>query len=327
MQYKDYYKALGVDKKADQDTIKKAYRKLAKEYHPDKHPNDTKTVEKFKEINEAYEVLGNPDKRKKYDQLSSRAERRSGGEFDPSDFGFNHSSYGGGQRYQSSSGFSDFFEAFFGEQSHINLDDLFGGGQFGSTGQFHSNSHFTRENSNRGYAAADVEAELILNPKEAYEGVEKKFKIRIGQHDRTLSVKIPPGIMTGEKIKLKGQGQTIRSDGVSGDLYLHIKIMDTNDIKLDGLDIVMVVPITPWEAALGGEIRVNAFSGAVKLKVPPGTGSGKRFRLTKKGYKNRKGERGDLYIETKMVVPPNLKEEEKELLLKWKALSSYRPNR
>ncbi len=323
MQYKDYYKILGVDKKSDQDTIKKAYRKLAKKYHPDKHPNDSKATEKFKEINEAYEVVGNADKRKKYDQLSSRAARSNGADFDPSAFGYDFSSQGGARHYKSSGDFSDFFEAFFGDQSNLNFDDLFGG----SGSQFQSNAQFGRGSSERDYAAADVEAELTLTPEEAYQGVGKKFKIHIDQHDKTLSVKIPAGILSGEKIKLKGQGQTIHSSGVSGDLYLHIKIVDTPSLKMEGLDLTKVVPITPWEAALGSEIRVNALSGAVKLKVPPGTDSGKRFRLNKKGYKNRKGETGDLYIETKIVVPPALKEEEKELLEKWKALSSYEPQR
>ncbi len=323
MQYKDYYKSLGVDKKADQDTIKKAYRKLAKKFHPDKHPNDSKKVDQFKEINEAYEVLGNPDKRSKYDQLSSRAARGNGAEFDPSAFGYQYSGQGGSRHYQTSGDFSDFFEAFFGDQSNFNYDDLFSG----SGNQFQSNTQFSRGNNEREIAAADMEAELTLTPSEAYQGVGKKFRIRINQHDKTLSVKIPAGIVSGEKIKLKGQGQTIHSSGASGDLYLHIKIEDTPTLKMDGLDLITVVPITPWEAALGSEIRVNALSGAVKLKVPPGTGSGKRFRLNKKGYKNRKGETGDLFIETKIVVPPSLNEEEQELLKKWKDVSTYQPQR
>jgi curved DNA-binding protein len=324
VKYKDYYQSLGVERDADQDAIKKAYRKLAKKCHPDAHPNDTYLTEKFKEINEAYEVLGNPEKRKKYDALSSQAGGFNGMEFDPTNFGFQQPSGGTRRQYQSAHGFSDFFEAFFGDQSHFNFGNDFENGQFHSFSG--AETHFKQPHNRERYAAADVEAELGLTLREAYHGVEKKFSIRIDQQERTLSVKIPPGIMNGEKIKLKGQGGTLKpSSEVKGDLYLHILINDTADLKLDGLDIHMTVPVTPWESALGSEIRVHALAGDVKLKLPPGTSSGKRFRLSKKGFRNRKGETGDLLIEINIDVPTTLSPEERELLEKWKHISTFNP--
>lgn len=327
MQYKDYYKTLHVDKTADQDAIKKAYRKLAKEHHPDKHPNHSQSTDRFKEISEAYEVLGNPDKRKKYDQLSKQAAAGYGAEFDPSAFGYTYTNFGSGSRRGGARGFSDFFEAFFGEHNQLNMDDLFGHNQF-STGDVYGASHqYSMGNNGKDYTVADIEAELTLTPSEACAGVKKTLTIQIDQQIKTLSVKIPPGIQTGEKIKLKGQGQSIDNQGVSGDLYLHVNIKDTQTEKLEGLDLILQVPVTPWEAALGDVIRVNAGSGTVKLTIPPGTGSSKRFRLAGKGFRNRKGETGDLFIEVIIQMPPVLSDKEKDLLKEWKSVSNFHPHR
>ena len=322
MKYKNYYKALGVDEKADGDTIKKAYRNLAKKYHPDTHPNDEKTVEKFKEISEAYEVLGDPDKRKKYDQISSQTGGYNGSEFDPSKFGFQYSG-SSGQRRSSSHDFSDFFEAFFGDAGQFSFGNQYGQDQFYSFSQSASRSN---AGANR-YADADVEAEITLTLAEAYHGAEKKFSVRLGDQERTLNVKIPPGILSGEKIKLKGQGYLLDSSGVKGDLYLNITVQESQESRLSGLDIHLTVPVTPWEAALGSEIRINALTGPVKVKLPPQTSTGRQFRLKEKGFRNRKKEKGDLIITVNIEMPDTLSDEEKKLMEKWRDIASFTPNR
>ncbi len=318
MKYKDYYKALGVDKNADQAVIKKAYRRLAKQFHPDAHPNDNKKAEKFKEINEAYEVLGNPEKRKKYEQLSSQTGSFNGYEFDPSQFGFSYSERSNTGRQRQSQDFSDFFNTFFSEQSNYHFRDMFG------QHDFHSFADNQRGSRSESYAAADAEATLELSMQEAFEGVEKRVALQINGVEKTLSVKIPAGILDGEKIKLKGQGHLISNDGVSGDLYLVIRIRPSANTKLEGLNLIKTVAVSPWEAALGDEIIVSTLSGPVKFHLPPGTQSGKRFRFAGKGYRNRKSEQGDLMIEIEIKVPKSLTDSERKLFEELRRTSSYK---
>ena len=320
MEYKDYYKALGIDKSADQNTIKKAYRKLAKKYHPDKNKNNPKMAEQFKEINEAYEVLGDLSKRKKYDELSNRPGGRNGFRFDADAFSqtFHRRS---DQKYSGNSGFSDFFEAFFGGGSHGNMDDLFSGPEFYSFSTGSSQQNHKQQQ----YAGADVEAVLELSLMEAYQGTQKKFTIQIDKLHKTMTVKVPPGILPGEKIKLKGQGQQLNPSGVSGDLYLVVKIKENESRQLEGLNIHQVVAVAPWEAGLGAEIMLDAPEGNLRFKLPAGTSSGKIFRFTGKGYKNRKGEKGDLLVTLQIRLPASLSEEEIKLLTRWKNISNFKP--
>jgi curved DNA-binding protein len=318
MKYKDYYKTLEVDRDADQTVIKKAYRRLAKQSHPDAHPNDKKKSDKFKEINEAYEVLGNPEKRKKYDQISTQTQSFNGYEFDPSQFGYSYSDRSQTGRQRQSQDFSDFFNAFFSEQSNYHFRDMFGQHDFQS---FTGNPRGRRAEA---YAAADAEAVLELPVHEAFAGVEKRVVLQINGAEKTLSVKIPAGILDGDRIKLKGQGHLISQDGVSGDLYLVIKIQPAADTKIEGLDLVKTVPVTPWEAALGDEIIVSTLSGPVKFHLPPGTQSGKIFRFAGKGYRNRKGEQGDLMIEIEIKVPNPLTDGEKKLFEELRRTSKFK---
>jgi len=301
VQYKDYYNILGVDENASQAEIKKAYRKLAKDYHPDTHPGDQEAEANFKELNEAYEVLGDEKKRKKFDQLKNYQGFQNGAEFDPSQFGFDFSDNryrGSFHRGSSHEEFSDFFEAFFGERSGFDMHDIFGGSGFSSQSSYQQ--------------SMDVEAELSITLEEAYHGKQKKFMINLGNQDKKLSVKIPPGILSGERIKLKGQGHKTADGKQRGDLLLKVNIKNEKNRKLEGLDIYQTVFITPWEAALGGEITMESLPGSIKVKIPPGSQSGKKMKLSGKGYCDRKGRKGDLYIELMIKNPEPLSEEEKK---------------
>jgi len=300
MQYKDYYKILGVDKNASQDEIKKAYRKLAKKYHPDANPGDKRAEERFKEISEAYEVLGDKDKRKKYDQFGSMY-FQNGMNFDPSQFG-------NFEFRRSHNGFSDFFNMFFGDYG-IDLNDIFGGRFKGF------NTGFSGTHSMRG---DDVEAEMVITPEEGLEGVEKTFTIRTGSGTKTLSVRIPRGIPEGGKIKLAGQGNPGIGGGPNGDLYIAVKFKE-GKYKLEGNNLVKKAEIYPWTAALGGEVTIEAPDGMIQVKIPAGIQTDQKIRIPRQGYGKTKESRGDLFILIKIVNPRYLTAEQRKLYEKLKA--------
>lgn len=296
-EYKDYYKVLGVDKSAPADDIKKAYRKLAKKYHPDANPQNKKQAEeKFKEISEAYEVLGDAENRKKYDEMGSMG-------FDPNAFsGFGGS---GSHTYTWSSsggaeGFSDFFNAFFG-------GGFGGNGGFGS-GRAHDFG-FSGGRAEVPVDGQDAEGETSIGVREAMSGTSRT--IRVGQ--KKISVKIPAGIADGERIKVAGQGLPGRAGGRDGSLYLRINISEQDGYRLHGLDIERDVDVYPWEAALGCKKEVDAIESRISVNIPAGIQSGKRIRLSGRGYKNRKGDRGDMYFRIRIINPPVIKPEAKEL--------------
>lgn len=297
MEYKDYYKTLGVDKSASQDEIKKAYRKLAKKYHPDANPGNNKAEERFKEVNEAYEVLGDKDKRQKYDQFGTM-DFQNGMNFDPSQFG--HYEFRGSQN-----GFSDFFNMFFGEGG-IDLNDLFGAGG-GRTRGF-SSGYSTRAQM-RG---EDIEAEMTISPEDGIEGVEKTFAIRNMNGSKTISVKIPRWIPEGGKIKLSGQGNPGIGGGPNGDLYITIKFKE-GQYKLEGKNLIKKIEVFPWVAALGGEVKIQAPSGTIQVKIPAGIQTDQKIRIPKQGYGKNQRERGDLFIMVKIVNPRYLTNEQKTL--------------
>lgn len=302
MQYKDYYKILGVDKNASQDEIKKAYRKLAKKYHPDANPGDKKAEERFKEISEAYEVLGDKDKRKKYDQFGTMY-FQNGMNFDPSRFG-------NFEFRRSHNGFSDFFNMFFGDYG-IDLNDIFGmGGRFKGFNTGFSGTHVMRGD--------DIEAEMVITPEEGIEGVEKTFTIRTINGSKTLSVKIPRGIPEGGKIKLAGQGNPGIGGGPNGDLYIVIKFKE-GKYKLEGNNLIKRTEIYPWTAALGGEVKIEAPDGMIQVKIPAGIQTDQKIRIPKQGYGKTKESRGDLYILVKIVNPRYLTAEQRSLYEKLKA--------
>lgn len=313
MKYKDYYEVLGVDKKASQDEIKKAYRKLAKKYHPDTHPGDKVAEEKFKEVNEAYEVLGDAEKRKKYDQFGAQGQFYHGAEFDPSAYGF-----GNNIRYEfrqgGNSDFSDFFNLFFGGS------DIFG--SFGEDGIFGSrrgrSGRFTQNHQMKG---EDSEAVLRITLSEGFYGAEKRISIRTSTGEKTISLKVPVGIKPGEKIKLSGQGGPGINGGGNGDLYLRIELAQNESFELNGLNIESQIALYPWEAALGAEKPFQTLDGRISVKVPAGIQTGNKIRVAGKGYIDRNGNRGDLFLKVKIVNPEKLNEAQKKLYEKLKEIS------
>ena len=298
MKFRDYYEILGVDKKATQDEIKKAYRKLAKKYHPDTHPGDKAAEDKFKEANEAYEVLGNAEKRKKYDQFGREGQFANGADFDPSQYGFNNN-----VRYEyrqgGNSDFSDFFNMFF------NGTNPFGAADRGSIfGQEQGRSR--RFTQNRQIQGEDSEAVLEITPAEGFSGAERKISFRTTDGDKTISLKIPAGIKPGEKIKLAGQGSPGMNGGKNGDLYLKVEFRRDSGFELEGLNLEAQIELYPWEAALGSETSFYTLDGKISVKIPAGIQTGNRIRVTGKGYKDKAGTRGDLYLRVKLMNPERL---------------------
>ena len=314
-EYKDYYKILGVNKNASDAEIKKAFKTMARKYHPDMHPEAEKArmTEKFKDINEAYTVLSDKQKRTIYDQVGQQGYQdyaRGGGASSRA----RSSAYGGGNPYQqyqqygyddggqggfggfsgraqgfSGGDFSDFFQSIFGGM---------GGGGFGGFGQ-----NFGRSAAS-GQAAGDVEAELTLNLEDAHRGGNMQMTLPNG---RTVTVKLPAGVSEGKKIKLKGMGNPTRRG--SGDLYLVVKIRPHAMFRLEGEDLHVPVIIMPWTAALGGTIFVPTLDGPVKVKVPAGTHNGKKLKLSGKGLSAK----GNLLVTLTIDVPRTLTKEQKDL--------------
>lgn len=301
MQVLDYYKILGVDKNASQDAIKKSYRKLAKKYHPDANPGDKSAEEKFKQINEAYEVLGDPEKRKKYDQFGTM-NFNGGMDFDPSRFG-------NFEFRTSQNGFSDFFNMFFGDGG-IDLDDLLHGGLGGR-------SFRNGFSSGRTLRGEDMEAEIEITPEEGMEGSEKTFSIRSASGTKTLKVRIPKGIREGGKIKLAGQGHP--GPGGNGDLYITVRFKEGR-YRLEGNNLVQKVDVYPWVAALGGEVKVQSPDGTIAVKIPAGIQSDQKIRIPGRGYGRPHESRGDLFIQVRIVNPHPLTEEQRRLYEKLKML-------
>jgi curved DNA-binding protein len=296
LDYKDYYAVLGIAKAASQDDIQKSYRKLARKFHPDVN-KDQKAEAKFKEIGEAYEVLKDPEKRKKYDQLGM-AWNRAGGpppgwqevNFGQGGAGFDFSGFGG------SGGFSDFFEM------------LFGAGGPGAGGG-------RRAGGFAAQAGGNSETTLPLTVEEAVCGGARELTVSdpaTGQR-RTLTVRIPEGVRPGQKIRLAGKGAPGLGGGPPGDLLLKVEVVPDPRFRLEGADIHTAVPVQPWEAALGADADVETPTGTVRIKVPAGSSSGRKIRLRGKGLTQSGGEKGDLLAEIKIVVPDQLSEREREL--------------
>ena len=303
MKYKDYYKTLEVDKSASQADIKKSFRKLAKKYHPDLNPDDEKAQEKFKEINEAYEVLGDEEKKKKYDTFGSGYDFTNGQNFDPSQYGF-----GNGSTYTTMDGdFSDFFNMFFGgvgkngrssRSAGFDLGNLFGGGK---TSRKQSPSY---------------ESQLSITLEEGYNGISKNINLNIGGENKTITVNIPKGILPGKKLRVKGDKW-----GIPGDILFKINFKEDEKNTLDGLNITSKVDILPWEAALGQQKIVSTMEGKIKVNIPKLISSGRKIRVPKKGYKDMKNNQGDLYLEMNIIMPEELSDEEIKLYEKLKEIN------
>jgi curved DNA-binding protein len=297
MEYKDYYKILGVDKKASQADIKKAYRKLAVQYHPDKNVGNKEAEEKFKQINEANEVLGDPEKRKKYDELGENWNQYQQPGNDWS---------GGGQqgrRYQyegdfsdifgrDGGGFSDFFDAFFGKGTGRNT-----GGR--------------RSQADAQYKGQDFEAELGITLEEAHHGTSRV--IQVG--DEKLRITIKPGVYDGQLLRVKGKGGEGSNNKSRGDLYARIKILAHAIFTRKNDDLYATQNIDLSTAVLGGEVMVNTIGGTIKVTIPAGTQNGKTIRIKGKGMpvNDAADKFGDLYLQLHVTIPTNLTEQEKQL--------------
>lgn len=332
MEYKDYYKVLGVEKKATQDEIKKAYRKLARKFHPDANPNDKAAEEKFKEIGEAYEVLKDPDKRSKYDQLGSNWKQyaRTGAQGWPgasgTGQGYSYTYSGGDFGFEDlGSGFSDFFETFFGRGGDERFSTIFGNvGGMGSSGTGRGTGTQGKQDSKRSFwktaggtaqKGQDYQYNLTITLREAFFGTQRAINLQKNGKIRTINVKVPKGIKDGGKIRVKGEGGQGSRGGESGDLYLVVNISKHHLFTRKEDDLYCEIPVNLKEALFGAKIDVPTFEGKVSVTLPPNTQSGKTLRLKGKGMPKIKGtESGDLYIKIKIVLPAHLTGEQKKHL-------------
>jgi DnaJ-class molecular chaperone len=329
VQFRDYYDILGVPRTASEDDIKTAYRKLARKHHPDVNPADKSAEEKFKELNEAYEVLSDPDKRKRYDALGPNW--KAGEEFrPPPEWESAHVEYGDlGDffgRFPSQGGFSDFFESLFGGRRGMR-----GGAGFAMRGQ-------------------DIEAEIAVTFEEAHRGAKRWLSLQVTEpcpecrgsgvkdgkpcptcrgagavrRPKSIEVTIPPGVRNGSIIRLAAQGEPGANGAPAGDLLLHVRIQPHRLFSLVGdSDVQVELPVAPWEAALGAKVNVPTLNGPVEMTIPAGTQAGQRMRLRGQGMNRRGGGKGDEYVKVKIVIPPRLTPGERELFQKLAAESRF----
>jgi curved DNA-binding protein len=334
VQFRDYYEVLGVPRGASEDEIRKAFRKLARQYHPDVAKDKKTAEEKFKEVNEAYEVLGDPGKRKKYDQLG--ANWKQGADFRPPPgwqnmrgerFGGAGARPGDGSEFHfGGTGFSDFFETLFGSM----------GGRSGFRG-FAGEEQFAER-------GRDVEGDIMVTLEEALRGSVRAINVqravpceqcggtgarnqhvcnvcggsgRIAKAD-TYQVRIPPGVTEGQRLRIAGRGEVGMSGGAAGDLVLRVRLAKHPDFEIKDDNLVHEIEIAPWEAVLGAQVRVPTLEGPVNIKVPPGTQNGQRLRVRGRGLPQRGGTRGDLLVSMRIEVPKEVNERERTL---WEELS------
>ncbi|MCW2523053.1 MAG: molecular chaperone DnaJ [Frankiales bacterium] len=287
---RDYYEVLGVSRSASAEELQSAFRTLARRYHPDIN-SDPAAEERFKELNEAYHVLADPDSRARYDRFGpdfrqvredAGAGRSGGGP-----------STGRARRTAAAT------------SAGINIEDLFGRGDFDDL--------FGAWRTTGPIQGADQEAELELSVPEAFTGGKRRIALGGPTGQRTYDVTVPPGVTDGQRIRLSGQGGQGAEGGPSGDLYLRVRIKPDEHYRVQGRDIYVDAPVAPWEAALGATVPILTPGGEVKMKVPAGSSSGRRLRLSGEGMPNRRGRPGDLYAELRIVVPHRLRKREREL--------------
>jgi curved DNA-binding protein len=297
MEFKDYYQILGVAADADKKTIKTAYRQLARKYHPDVSDHSD-AEEKFKEVSEAYQVLKDPEKRAEYDTLKQYGSRDQG--FTPPPGWEPAGAHGGGENSQFNGDFSEFFST------------MFGGGQ--------DESPFnTRQHSNR--PGRDIETDMPIFLEDTLVATSKPLSYHLNGENKTLNIKIPVGVTEGERIRLKGQGEAGYGNSPNGDLYLRIRLVPHPIFDVEYHNLIITVPLTPWEAALGGKIKLPTLQGEIQLTIPPNSQSGKRLRVRGRGLKTKTGQ-GDLYAILNVVMPSESTEPAVEL---WKKLADVAP--
>jgi len=317
MEYKDYYQILGLNKSASKEDIKKAYRKLARKYHPDVNPEEKAAEEKFREINEAHEVLSDPEKRKKYDQFGSKWQQyeQSGGKPEDFNWGQWQSQPGSSYTYRTvtpeefeelfggGGGYSDFFETLFGQTGGRGA----GGGPGDREFYYHARPRHGR----------DSEHAIQITLEEAFHGTTRMLQWENG---RKVEAKIPRGVKTGSRVRLKGKGEPGTGGGEPGDLYLKIKVMPHDRFQCDEDDLKLSVPVDLFTLLLGGHVTISSIDRPVRLDIPAETPNGRIFRLKGLGMPNLKNpeQRGDLYVTVEAVLPKHLSRQEKGLVEQWR---------
>lgn len=313
MKFRDYYEILGVPRDASQDDVRKAFRKLARKHHPDVAENKTTAEEKFKEINEAYEVLGDPEKRKKYDTLGANWQH-SGSASGGGDAYGRWGGFGGqdndGAYHFEGTGFSDFFESFFGRRSEA--------GGFNRRGR----QPAAGQTSRRG---RDIESEILVSLDEVMHGSERELVMQPARggkpgERKTVTIRIPRGVGEDQTIRCAGLGEPGTSGGAAGDLFLRVRLERHPDYRVEGHDLYSDLRLAPWEAVLGATIPVKTPHGTVSIRIPPGTETGTELRLSGKGLPvGKEGGFGHLFAVIRVVIPTTVSEPEKH---HWQALAN-----
>lgn len=310
--FKDYYSVLGVVRDASADDIKKAFRQLARKYHPDVAKNKASAEDKFKEINEAYEVLSDPEKRRKYDHLgpegSTWPEAEAQGD-------------GAGQEFHfGGTGFSDFFEQYFS-----------GGSRYGFPPGAHDSGTGAQSQRTRTHRGSDIEGDILVTLEEAMHGTLRPLSLQTLNREtgrtetRSFQARIPPGATDGRRIRLAGQGESGYGGGPAGDLFLRIRHAAHPDFTSHDADIFHELDIAPWEAVLGTEVVVRTLDGAVKIRIPAGSENALKMRVRGHGLpKGKNSERGDFFVILRVLTPSTLNDEEREAWVKLRDISSFR---
>jgi len=312
VKFRDYYEILGVARAAKEEEIKKAYRKLARKYHPDLNPNNKQAEEKFKEVQEAYEVLSDPEKRQKFDQLG--ANWKNGADFTPPP------NWGTGGGFEGTINIDDLFcRGTGGRRATFSdfFETLFGG--MGGMGSAEAETGRRGRTAGRTSRGTESETELSLPLEDMHRGTIRKLTVRLGAAEKTIDIRIPPGAREDSRIRIPAGGP----DG--GDLYVRLRQQPHSRFTVKGNDTEVEVPITPWEAALGATVPVPTLDGTAEVRVPPGIASGQRLRLRGQGLNIRGGGRGDHFARLKIVLPKELTEAEKRLFQELSKVSKFRP--
>ncbi len=322
-QFKDYYTTLGVSREATPDEIKKAFRKLARQYHPDTAKDKKAAEEKFKEINEANEVLSDLEKRKKYDTLGARWNDAGGFEPPP---GWQQGAPGGagghGQEFHfGGTGFSDFFEQYFS-----------GGSRYGFPQGFEEEIPTGAARQGRARRGHDIEGDILVTLEEAMHGTQRPISLQtvnrqtgaVETHE--FQVRIPPGATDGRRIRVPGQGEPGRNGGTAGDLFLRVRHASHPDFTTREADLHHELDVAPWEAVLGAEMIVPTLDGSIKLRIPAGTEDRQQLRVRGKGLpKGKTGERGDFFVTINVVLPTQVSDDERKLWEQLRATSTFKP--
>lgn len=324
IEFKDYYRVLGVPRTAADEEIKKAFRTLARKYHPDVAKDKKTAEEKFKELNEAHEVLSNAESRRKYDQLG--ANWKTGAESRPTPGRAGGQGAGGGEyEFQfEGTGFSDFFEQFFGGRSGRHRD----ASPFDSRAS--ANGHDEREPALRGQ---DIQGDILITLDEVLKGAMRAISVRRTnprsglEETETHSVRIPAGVRAGQTIRVPGKGGEGLGGGGAGDIFLRVRYAQHPDWQARGADLVGHLELAPWEAVLGATVPVRTLEGNVSVKVPPGTQQGNQLRVRGKGLPAGAARRGDLYVGVSIQVPPRIGKEEERLWKQLAAESTFNPRK